>query len=149
MKISFLLGFILLFLTSQSYADNPSDLDLEVWKSPTCGCCNKWVDHLKKNGFSVKTYNVGNTAIRSKFGISKKYGSCHTAFIGGYAIEGHVPAQDIKDLLKNKPIALGLSVPGMPIGSPGMDGIQYGNQKDSFNVLLLKSDDSYEVFNSY
>ena len=147
-SLVFLVTFFL-SITQSCATNNIDNLNLEVWKSPTCGCCEKWVEHLEDNGFSVKINNVGNTAARSNFGIKKKYGSCHTAFISGYAIEGHVPAQDIKDLLKNRPTGLGLSVPGMPIGSPGMDGIEYGNQKDSFNVLLLKSDNSYEIFNSY
>jgi hypothetical protein len=107
------------------------------------------VNHLKENGFTVKVFDEGNTGARSKFGINKKYASCHTAFVAGYAIEGHVPAKDIKRLLKIKPSVLGLSVPGMPIGSPGMDGKEYNNRKDSFDVLLLKSDNSYKIFSSY
>jgi hypothetical protein len=139
-----------LVLISHAYAlEAMFPIEIKVWKSPTCDCCSKWVDHLKDNGFSVTIFDEGNTKARSKFGISKKYGSCHTASVNGYAIEGHVPAQDIKKLLENKPIALGLAVPGMPVGSPGMDGELYRNRKDSFDVFLLKSDQSHEVFSSY
>ena len=92
---------------------------------------------------------MGNNQARSKFGISKKFGSCHTAFIDGYAIEGHVIAKDIKSLLIKKPNAIGLAVPGMPIGSPGMDGDYYKNRKEPFDVLLLKANKTVEVFTSY
>jgi len=151
MKIISNLFLILFFLPiSFSFAKgNLSSLDLEVWKSPTCECCNKWIEHLKNNGFTVTTYNSGNSEIRQKFGINKKFGSCHTAFVNGYVIEGHVPAEDIKNLLKFKPNALGLAVPGMPVGSPGMDGLEYGARYDNFDVLLINKDQSFKVFNSY
>lgn len=104
---------------------------------------------MEKNGFTVTTFNSGNSIARQRFGINKKFGSCHTAFVNGYAIEGHVPAEDIKNLLKIKPSALGLAVPGMPVGSPGMDGPEYGGRNDNFDVLLINKDQSFEVFNSY
>ena len=123
--------------------------EVEVWKSPTCGCCKLWVEHLERNGFSVKTHDVGNSAIRAKAGIPTKFGACHTARIGQYMVEGHVPAADIKKLLADAPDAIGIAVPGMPIGSPGMDGPAYGNRVDPYDTLLIKSDGSAEVFVSH
>lgn len=110
---------------------------VEVWKSPTCGCCNDWITHLQKNGFATKAYDEGNTAKRRAVGLPVGLGSCHTATVEGYVIEGHVPAAEIQRLLKERPKALGLSVPQMPIGSPGMDGPEYGGQKDTYDVLLV------------
>lgn len=124
----------------------------EVWKTPTCGCCKDWVKHLTANGFDVKTHDVSDaakTALRTKLGMAEKYGSCHTALIGGYVVEGHVPAQDIYKLLKEQPRAIGLSVPGMPIGSPGMDDPVYGGRKDAYAVLLVLRDGSHSVFQKY
>lgn len=111
---------------------------VEVWKSPTCGCCNDWMVHLQKNGFATKGYDEGNTAKRREVGMPVALGSCHTAVVEGYVIEGHVPAAEIARLLKERPRALGLSVPQMPIGSPGMDGPEYGGQKDQYDVLLVE-----------
>ncbi len=122
---------------------------VEVWKDPNCGCCQDWVTHLEANGFSVKVNDTGNNAARSRLGIPKALGSCHTAQIGGYAIEGHVPAADIRRLLKEKPKAVGLAVPGMPVGSPGMDGAAYGARKDAFKVMLVLQDGNSRVFNAY
>lgn len=107
---------------------------VEVYKSPTCGCCDKWIDHMRDHGFTVKTHDVGNKEIRKKSGISETVGSCHTALVNGYVIEGHVPAPDVIRLLKEKPKAIGLAVPDMPHGSPGMEG----SRSDPYNVLLLK-----------
>jgi hypothetical protein len=122
---------------------------VEVWKSPTCGCCKDWVAHLEANGFAVKVNEVGNTGMRGRLGIPASLGSCHTALVGGYAIEGHVPAPDIQRLLAERPSAIGLAVPGMPIGSPGMDGPAYGGRRDRYDVLLLRKDGSTSVFASH
>ena len=122
---------------------------VEVWKSPTCGCCKDWIDHLHANGFSTRVSDTGNTAIRARLGIAAQYGSCHTARVGGYAIEGHVPAADIRRLLKEAPQAVGLAVPGMPVGSPGMDGPAYGDRRDPYDVLLLAKDGSATVFQAH
>lgn len=122
---------------------------IEVWKDPSCGCCKDWVSHLESHGFAVKVNETGNNAARSRLGIDRKFGSCHTAQVGGYAIEGHVPASDIQRLLKEKPTAVGLAVPGMPVGSPGMDGPVYGDRKDAFDVLLLTRDGGAKVFQRY
>lgn len=122
---------------------------LEVWKDPSCGCCKEWVTHMEANGFAVKVHDTGNNAVRAQLRIDRKYGSCHTAVAGGYAIEGHVPAADVHRLLRDRPKALGLAAPGMPVGSPGMDGEVYGGRKDSYEVLLLARDGSASVFSRY
>lgn len=122
---------------------------VEVWKSQTCGCCKDWITHLQANGFATKVNETGNTAMRSRIGIDTKYGSCHTALVGGYALEGHVPAREIQRLLKERPEAIGLAVPGMPVGSPGMDGPDYGGQKDSYDVLLLRKDGTAVAYQTY
>jgi hypothetical protein len=124
-------------------AQQPAKVLVEVWKDPNCGCCKDWVSHVQASGFAVKVNETGNEVMRAKLGVPQRLGSCHTALVGGYAIEGHVPAQDIRRLLKEKPQAIGLAVPGMPVGSPGMDGAAYGWRRDPFDVLLvLRSGDS-------
>ena len=122
---------------------------LEVWKDPSCGCCHDWVTHMEAAGFRFKVHDVGNTGARARLGLPQKLGSCHTALVGGYVIEGHVPAADVRRLLQQKPNALGLAVPGMPVGSPGMDGPVYGNRRDPYDVLLVARDGSTRVFSSY
>lgn len=122
---------------------------VEVWKDPNCGCCQDWVAHLQAHGFAVKVNGGGNTAMRAKLGLPAELGSCHTALVGGYAIEGHVPAREIQRLLKERPEAVGLSVPGMPVGSPGMDGEAYGGRRDPYDVLLVPRSGAPRVFASY
>ncbi|SFV09296.1 DUF411 domain-containing protein [Pseudoduganella namucuonensis] len=119
---------------------------IQVYKSATCGCCGHWVEHLKGQGFSVKATDVPSPAeYREKAGIPAQYGSCHTAMVGGYAIEGHVPAREIKRLLKERPKAVGLAVPAMPMGSPGMEG----PRKDPYDVLLIQADGKTSVYQHY
>lgn len=122
---------------------------VEVWKDPNCGCCGDWVRHLQDHGFAVKVNGTGNAAMRAKLGIPQRLGSCHTGLVGGYAVEGHVPAADIRRLLARKPEGVGLTVPGMPVGSPGMDGPAYGNRRDPYDVLLVLRDGSTRTFSSY
>lgn len=124
--------------------------EVEVYKSPTCGCCNDWIKHLQANGFTVKATNVPDSRfMRARFGMPSKFASCHTALAGGYVIEGHVPAREIKRLLRDKPDALGIAVPGMPVGSPGMDGPEYRGVVDPYDVLLVQPDGRATVFASY
>lgn len=122
---------------------------VEVWKDPDCGCCKDWISHLEANGFQVKVHDSGNAQARTRLGVPDKLGSCHTAQVAGYALEGHVPARDIQRLLKERPKAVGLAVPGMPVGSPGMDGPEYGGRKDAYDVLLILADDKARVYQSY
>ena len=112
-----------------------TDKVLEVYKSPTCGCCGAWVDHMKENGYTVEVHDTENMQpIKEKAGILPGGGSCHTAFIDGYVIEGHVPASDVDRLLAERPEGKGLTVPGMPVGSPGME---MGDRVDAYDVLLF------------
>ncbi len=98
-------------------------LEITVYKSPTCGCCSKWIAHLEANGFEVVAHDMENMAsVKIENGIRREFTSCHTAVIDGYIIEGHVPAEDIQRLLRDRPAVAGIAVPGMPIGSPGMEG---------------------------
>jgi hypothetical protein len=116
---------------------------IEVYKSASCGCCKGWVKHLEESGFKVNAHDVEDPGdYRQKFGIPNELGSCHSARVGGYALEGHVPAADIKRLLASKPKATGLAVPAMPLGSPGMEG----PRKDPYDVFLVKKDGTTTVF---
>ncbi len=136
---------------AQSPRPKPAPLpEVHVYKSPTCGCCNDWISHLEANGFKVNATNVPDSRhYRARFGMPAKLGSCHTALVGGYVVEGHVPAREIKRLLRERPSALGLSVPGMPVGSPGMDGPEYKGVVDPYDVLLVQPDGSARVYASY
>ncbi|MGY8524200.1 DUF411 domain-containing protein [Paracidovorax citrulli] len=120
---------------------------VEVFKSPQCGCCDGWVSHLRQNGFAVSVRNVEDTgAQRARAGMPERFGSCHTAMVQGYAIEGHVPAADIRKLLAARPQAVGLAVPGMPVGSPGME---QGERRDAYDVLLVRADGAASRFTRY
>ena len=126
-------------------AVNPSLIT--VWKNPDCGCCKEWISHLQKNGFEVVAKDVPDTApIRQRLGLPTKFGSCHTAQMGAYVLEGHVPAQEVRRLLREQPKAVGLAVPGMPVGSPGRE---VGNRQDAYDVLLVLADGSSRVYQSY
>jgi hypothetical protein len=148
MKLRTALAFCLaLFVAAPAIAATESLPGIEVWKSPTCGCCGKWVEHLEANGFGVKANNATSSTlqrIKQQAGITEKIASCHTAKIDGYVIEGHVPAADIKRLVSEHPDALGLTVPDMPMGSPGME--QPDGETEPYDVLLVKKDGSTEVF---
>jgi len=135
-------------------AQNAAKIAVEVWKDPSCGCCVDWVAHMEQNGFTVTVHETGNAAKRAELGMPENLGSCHTAQVEGYVIEGHVPAADIHKLLAEKPDALGLAVPNMPLGSPGMDGPVYEGRKQPYDVLLvtkniLSNDVSTQVFTHY
>ncbi|GIT87354.1 DUF411 domain-containing protein [Roseobacter sp. OBYS 0001] len=119
---------------------------IEVFKSPTCGCCTAWVEHMTQAGFEVETRDVDQETLwsmKARAGVTPELSSCHTAFIAGYFIEGHVPGTDVQRLLSQRPDALGLTVPGMPLGSPGME---MGNQRDAYDTLLVLPNGMTEVF---
>lgn len=110
---------------------------LTVYKNPTCGCCASWVDHMKRNGFTVDAHDVGEDMldqVKATAGVPPALRSCHIALAGGYAFEGHVPADVVKKVLVQKPKALGFAVPGMPAGSPGME---MGGRKDAYDVMAF------------
>ncbi len=109
---------------------------VKVWKSPSCGCCTKWVEHMRAAGFRVEAENVNNIdMIKRLAGIPLRLESCHTAIVAGYRIEGHVPAADVKRLLKERPAVAGLAVPGMVTGSPGMESPT--GEKEPFDVVTF------------
>lgn len=125
----------------------PTSPVIDVYKSPTCGCCNNWIDHLKANGFNVRSHNTADvTQHKARLGVPSGFAACHTAEINGYVVEGHVPAKEIKRLLQEKPRARGLAVPGMPIGSPGMEA---GGRVDPHDVLLVNRDGSSRTYARY
>ena len=140
-----ILGFALLTALASAALGGET---IEVYKSPDCGCCGKWGEIMKKNGFEIvehKTNAIIET--KNKYGIPPELSSCHTGIVGGYAIEGHVPAEEIKALLAAKPAdVVGISVPGMPLGSPGME---QGGIVEDYDVIAFKKDGTSEVFASY
>jgi hypothetical protein len=116
---------------------------VDVYKSPNCGCCSKWIDHLKDAGFEVRSNHVMDVpAARKQLGMPDRLGSCHTAKVAGYVVEGHVPAADIQRLLKEKPKAIGIAVPSMPPGSPGMES----PKPVPYNTLLVQAGGETSVF---
>ncbi|WP_312841570.1 DUF411 domain-containing protein [Delftia tsuruhatensis] len=118
---------------------------MTVHKTPTCGCCGVWIDHVQKAGFTVDVHDMDDLGlVKERLGVPYAKGSCHTAEIGGYVIEGHVPAADIKRLLEEKPNARGLVLPGMPLGSPGME-VPEGRQQP-YTVELVHHDGTTEPF---
>lgn len=122
---------------------------VEVWKEPTCGCCKDWIAHLESSGFKVFV-NVGGTMeARQRMGVPAAMSSCHTARVAGYAIEGHVPAREIKRLLRERPDAIGLAAPGMPLGAPGMDTPVYNGKKNPFDVMLLARNGRASIYQHY
>lgn len=119
---------------------------ITVYKSPTCGCCTAWIEHLKANGFAVQAHDSGNmNQIKQLLGVRPQHSSCHTAEVSGYVIEGHVPAADIRRMLQEKPAVAGLTVPGMPMGSPGMEGAR----KDPYQVLTFDTAGNSQVYADY
>ena len=123
---------------------------VEVLKSASCGCCIAWGEHMREQGFAVSEKNVSlvelNTA-KNEAGLREEHKSCHTAYVDGYVVEGHVPAEDVRRLLTERPDAIGLAVPGMPFGSPGMG--EPGPDAEPYDVLLVKRDGSTEVYSNH
>lgn len=117
-----------------------------VYKTASCGCCSLWVEHLKKNGFQVEVNDVSATQVRAvskAAGLAEEQTSCHTAKVGGYIVEGHVPASDIQRMLKEKPAIAGIAAPGMPMGSPGME---QGGRNDAYDVVGFTKEGKTSVF---
>lgn len=144
-KISLILPIMLMGLSAGVQAKE--GVEIEVYRSPNCGCCGKWIKHLKENQFVVKDIVTNDVqAIKDKYGVSAEMSSCHTALVGGYVVEGHVPAIDIKSMLKIRPKINGISVPGMPVGTPGME---MGDKKDAYDVVSFDKENKYKVFSSH
>lgn len=126
---------------------NPELPVVRVWKSPTCGCCSMWVQHMRDAGFEVQVEDVADvTPIKVEHGVQPPLQSCHTALVEGYALEGHVPADDVLRLLEERPEVAGLAVPGMPVGAPGME---MGGRVDPYKVLAFQRDGSSTVWSSH
>ncbi|MDA1343501.1 MAG: DUF411 domain-containing protein [Proteobacteria bacterium] len=149
-KVNHFLAITLLVNASLAWVEvalAEEKIDIVVNRSPACSCCGKWVEHLRQNNFNVKDVVSDDVqAIKNKYGVTKELASCHTAIVNGYAIEGHVPAGDIKTLLKKKSDIAGITVPGMPSGTPGME---MGGKKDAYQVISFDKKNQQQVFNSY
>ena len=152
LRKSFAVGTAFLALTlvtaaaTPSADPNPSQTKITVYKDPSCGCCKNWIEHLIKHGYGVDAKDTpAMTEVKRTLGVPDALTSCHTAVVNGYLIEGHVPAADIARLLKQKPKVAGLAVPGMPTGSPGMEG----PSKQHYQVLSFDKNGKTKVFASY
>jgi hypothetical protein len=136
-------GTLLAGVPARVIAGAQSGNAIEVWKSPACGCCRLWVDHMRANGFQPTVHDVPDVVpVKRKLGVPSALESCHTAVVGGYAVEGHVPADVVRQMLKQRPQIAGLAVPGMPMGSPGMEG----PRKDPYNVVAFERNGRTSVF---
>ena len=123
---------------------------IQVYKSPTCGCCTSWVEHIRDSGFQAEVIDVTDEALqqrKSKLGVGPRLASCHTAIVNGYVVEGYVPAADIKRMLSEKPAIIGIAAPGMPVGSPGME--VPGGRKDKYDVVAFSKGGATRVFASH
>lgn len=158
MKMKHLLSFpiLLIIFTVANGADNTWRKDevayennkvITVYRNPACQCCKKWINHLKDHKFRVNDVVLEDiNPVKTRLGIPPAHSSCHTAVIEDYFIEGHVPADDIERILLSRPEIRGLSVPGMPVGTPGME---MGQRKDPFTVIQIHEDNSTTIFNEY
>ena len=123
----------------------PKPIPMSVYKSPSCGCCQKWVDYMRSHGFDPKVQDVENIgAVKLKLGVREEFSSCHTSEIGGYVVEGHVPVETVQRMLKERPKIAGIAVPNMPAGSPGME--VPGGRKEAYNILAFTSDGKTTVY---
>lgn len=147
------MAFATLLATTGCGTESPSqatlvdESTLVVHHDPNCGCCGKWIEHMEQHGFAVEAIlETDMKSIKRELGVPENLPSCHTATIDGYVIEGHVPASDVRKLLDERPDARGLSVPGMPLGSPGME---YGDRRHAYDVVLFDDSGNMSVFNHY
>lgn len=142
----FLTGLTLFALLGSAPA-LAADPEMTVFMDPNCGCCGKWVDHMRDNGFSVETILTGQMyQIKQEMGVPRSLGSCHTAWVDGYLVEGHVPASDVLRMLEEQPPIRGISAPGMPLGSPGMEGPY---SADRYDVIGFDAEGNTEIFASH
>ena len=146
-RLKMMVSTILLAMSMTTTAEEAVDREMTVYRSPTCGCCGKWIEHVSQNHFAIKDIVSDDMqAIKQKYGVPEKLASCHTAIVDGYVIEGHVPAADIQKLLQTKPKVVGISAPGMPMGSPGME---MGSRQDNFDVVSFDSAGNVQVFSEH
>lgn len=141
---------ILLALTIgaiSTFSESPSNTTtITVYKTPTCGCCAKWVEHLREQGFQVTTHDKSDlTQIKTQYGVPRALASCHTAIVDGYVVEGHVPVDVVQRLLTERPKVHGITVPGMPMGSPGMEG----DYTEPYDVLTFDSQGNTKIYTSH
>ncbi|HRQ48018.1 MAG TPA: DUF411 domain-containing protein [Rhodocyclaceae bacterium] len=137
-------AFLAAFGTGTVAADGE---EVVMYKDPNCGCCGKWAEHMRDNGFSVKEISTSEMSlVKSEAGVPRALGSCHTATVDGYVVEGHVPASDVKRLLAERPAVVGISAPGMPLGSPGMEGPY---EAERYDVVSFDKGGKVEVFASH
>ena len=143
-----LIVFLVFLYSTTINAKDVVSKDIVVYENPECGCCNKWIQYLKKNNYNVTEINTRNVfAEKKRLGVPEKLAACHTAVIDGYVIEGHATHRDIKRLLLFRPNVTGIAIPGMPIGSPGMER---GNTKEKYDVMTFdKKTGKTEVFVSH
>jgi hypothetical protein len=136
---------VLVLSAASSGQQKSKPIPMSVYKSPACGCCVKWIDYMRANGFDPKVQDVENIgALKLKLGVREEFSSCHTTEVGGYVVEGHVPVETVQRMLKERPKIAGLSVPGMPAGSPGME--VPGGRMESYNILAFTSDGKTTVY---
>ena len=145
MKITAALLFVVFLSTIAIAVQRPAAPVVEVFKSPTCGCCSKWVEHMRSSGFEVRATNVSDlSTVKKTHGVPENLLSCHTATVDGYVIEGHVPAADVRRVLKERPAVAGIAVADMPAGSPGME--VEGVKAQPFNVMSFDKQGKTQVF---
>ena len=143
-----LLGVFSMIAATGLHPSAQKETAVQVFKDPTCGCCALWVEHLRKAGFTATVTDVDDmTAIKTKHRVSSRVRSCHTALVGGYVVEGHVPAEDVQRMLAQRPAIVGIGVPGMPIGSPGMEVA--GMKPHPYDVLAFNTVGETHVFASH
>jgi len=144
MKKIFVILALQLFLGTQTYAGDPHTKDITVYKNPECGCCKKWIKYLKSHNYNVTEKDTRDIfAEKKRLGVPEKLAACHTAVIDGYVVEGHVTTRDITRLLLMRPDVKGIAVPGMPVGTPGMEK---GSAKEPYNVMTFDEKGNSEVF---
>ncbi|MBF0622366.1 MAG: DUF411 domain-containing protein [Magnetococcales bacterium] len=144
-QIRFIALFAIIFTTLPAHAEEQK---MVVYKSPSCGCCGGWVEHLQANGFSVSVRNLEDvTPLKERLGVPDRLQSCHTGVIGDYLVEGHVPAADIKRLLRENPDVHGIAVPGMPIGAPGME--MPGEPADAYASITFNKNGPVGIFEQH
>jgi hypothetical protein len=138
-------GLAFAALLSETSAASPKPVSVTIYKDPSCGCCTKWVDHLRASGYATQVHDRSDMdALKDSLGVPKNLRSCHTAVVGRYVVEGHVPAADVKRLLASTPKdVIGLAVPGMPVGSPGME---MGTAADRYDVIAFGAKGTTRVF---